>query len=191
MNKKITKYIYPSITVFVILVIISVFVFSALFITRSIDAALISEQESQTKDLQIKMQALEAAKQKLSLENLDIPINISTTTEITVSTTSVEEEKITENKTLLSLAVLNSTGISGKAGELAKLINTSGFKVSFTGNAKKLEPTTVIQIKETSKKMFRESLKELFSVVRSRYSVVESTLEDNSEYDAIVIIGTN
>ncbi len=190
MNKNIKKYIYPSITVFVILVIIGAFVFSALFITKSIDAALISEQESQTKDLQIKMQALEAARQKLSLENLDIPINISTTTETTISTTT-EEEKIVENKTLLSLAVLNSTGIPGKAGELAKLISTSGFKVSFTGNAKKLEPTTVIQIKETSKKIFPESLKELLSVVRGRYSVTESILEENSEYDAIVIIGTN
>lgn len=190
MNKKIKKYIYPSITVFVILIIISIFVFSALFITKSIDAVLVSEQESQTKDLQIKMEALESAKQKLSLENLDIPINISTTTEITVSTTSVEEEKI-ENKTLLSIAILNSTGISGKAGELAKLISASGFKVSFTGNAKKLETTTVIQIKETSKKMFSNSLRELFNIVKSRYSVIESTLEENSEYDAVIIIGTN
>jgi len=172
--------------VFVILAIIGIFAISALFITKSIDAALLSERESRNKELQAKTESSERAALLIGTSS-ETDLKEATTTENNAPTPIPEKKE--ENKAIFSLAILNSTGISGKAGELAKLMTAKGFRVTYTGNAKKLEQGTLIQVKETSKKIFPKSIQEIAKITKNQYLPTETILDTKSEYDAIIIIG--
>ncbi|MFA5870395.1 MAG: LytR C-terminal domain-containing protein [Candidatus Paceibacterota bacterium] len=191
LTKNLKKYIYPLTTTCIILIFVGILVVLAAFISQLIDFALVSEQESKNKELELQIGATENAKIQYQIKN-DVPLSEilqSSTTETT--TTPITKDNQSEKKELLSISILNSTGISGKAGKLAQLITDSGFKVSYTGNAKKREPVTIVQIKETSKKIFPESFKEVLKIVGSQYSTIESVLDANSEYDVVITIGAN
>jgi len=177
-NHRFTKYLHPIIAVITIVLFVFLFLFFAITISKFIDNALEQEQKIQTYRAEE-----EIPKQKSIL---------ATTTEIQTATSSILiEKKPPENKSLITIAIFNSTTKQGEAAELSALLATHGYKISFTGNEKKQEQMTLIKIKDTSKKIFPESFQEITEIVGRRYSPIDLVLDANSEYDAIIIIGIN
>lgn len=174
--KSISSYLYPILVVVGIILFIIALIFLASWVSKSIDVALEKEQKSATTT----QSYAEASITTSSTQE------VSSTTEVTSSTLQATRF---ENKSLISIEILNSTGITGKAAELSSLIEAMGYKVSNTGNATKREQTTLIKIKETSKAIFPSSVTEIEKIVNMGYKPQETTLETNSPYDVIIVIG--
>ncbi len=187
LRDRITEYLYPIIIVIIILTVIFLFFYLATFISGIVDTALEQEQKTQTKELAIEAEAYEAA-----TKPEEIPLThetYSTTTTNETTTSLLVEEKPQENKALITISVLNSTAMAGKAGELSSLLASQGYKVLFVGNEKKQQPTTLIKVKDTSKKIFPVSISEITNIVKSIYTITEVPLEATSEYDLVIVIG--
>lgn len=87
----------------------------------------------------------------------------------------------------LSVRVLNGSGVSGRAGEVAESLEELGYEGVKTGNADAFDyQETVIQLKE-DKKMYFEAIKEDLS----EYLVAKEAevLEEDSQFDLIIIVG--
>lgn len=103
--------------------------------------------------------------------------------------TQVEEEV---DLKMLSVSVLNGSGVTGEAGKVKSLLVEGGFaedKVA-AGNADKTnyEETTVSLKKDLSQKVveaIKASLADEYAV-----TVSEGTLEENSTYDVVIIVGS-
>jgi len=88
-----------------------------------------------------------------------------------------------------SISILNGSGIPGTAGKVADLLKNAGVKKINTGNASSydFEATSVSMKKSVPEAVFekiREVLSKDYAVVKS-----EDSLEDNSTYDIIIIVG--
>lgn len=188
LRNRIIQYTYPILIVVVILMIIFFFFYLATHISQFIDTALEEEQKTQTQELAIETQTYQAATKEIQQET---STTTTSTAENATSSVTIIEEKAPENKALITIAVLNSTLKSGKAAELSDLLATQGYKVTFVGNEKKQEPKTLIKAKDTAKKIFPNSIKEISDIVRSIYNVSDESLAETSEYDIVIVIGMN
>ncbi len=190
--KSFSHYLYPIITAIFILIFIGFLIFFATFISKSIDSALVQEQKTKDQENITQTQLYEDITKKIEFTSTTSEVASSSLIEVKEATTSsMEVEKKPENKSLIAISVLNSTGISGKAAELSSLISKSGYRVSSIGNASKREQTTLIKIKETSKKLFPESLNNISKIVETLYRANEVTLDSESPYDIVIVIGVN
>jgi hypothetical protein len=97
-----------------------------------------------------------------------------------------ENEEIDLSK--YSIEVLNGAGIAGEAGKAAGLLEDVGFTETSTGNASSYNYTvTEVSLKpDTPEAVYKEIEDALAS-----YNVVEADpLEDSSDFDAVVIVGS-
>jgi len=108
------------------------------------------------------------------------------------STPSPTQEPETEvDISTLTLSVLNGSGTAGVAGKAKDLLTESGFmedKIT-TGNAQSYDytATSISLKKDLSEKVFdeiRSALSDTYDVVKS-----DTTLEEDSTYDVIIIVG--
>lgn len=201
---RVRKLVYPSISGLFILAALTLFVFSANFVSKHINRAL-DDGEFSGNILSLNKNDFEPVSKKLNIkinENAVIQIetaaseqppavettpaqNTATSTEAT-STPPAAPGVTTEEKLALKISVLNSTKTSGLAAGLKKILEESGFSVGNTGNTSPAIDGTLIKLK-TGKEKFKESL---VSAISAKYSSInfQEIPEDNS-YDIIVIIG--
>lgn len=89
----------------------------------------------------------------------------------------------------LKLQVLNGSGVAGAAGEAKELLEGLGYQNIETGNADSYDyEETEISIKEDKEdylEMLRDDLADKYTL-----STESATLEEESEFDAVVIIGS-
>lgn len=89
----------------------------------------------------------------------------------------------------LKVQVLNGSGVPGRAGKVEEFLKGLGYQVLDTGNAKAFSyKKTEIRVKDDKK----DYLSLLTEDVSREYEVDEETktLEEESEYDAVVIVGS-
>ena len=105
----------------------------------------------------------------------------------TVTSTPTPTEAALD-KEELSVQVLNGSGTSGAASDLADVLKDAGYTVSSTGNADRFDyEETVIQVKKSQQgygSLLRKDLSASYTVATE----VE-TLAESARYDAIVIVG--
>lgn len=115
------------------------------------------------------------------------PIQATPTASTAVTTTPTPTEAELD-KGELSVQVLNGSGTSGAASELADVLKEAGYTVSSTGNADRFDyEETVIQLKKSQQgygSLLRKDLSSSYTVAAE----VE-TLAESARYDAIVIVG--
>lgn len=100
------------------------------------------------------------------------------------------EEKLEEeiDFSQYSLQVLNGSGVSGEAATVGGILEEEGFTEISTGNAPTFDYTdTQVQLKEDTPEQVFEAIRKALT----EYTVVKGDiLEEDSEYDAVVIAGT-
>lgn len=109
------------------------------------------------------------------------------TVEVTVAPQSLTPAKGIDRKDV-KVKILNGSGIAGKAGEAATLLENLGYQIVETGNANSFDyEETVIQIKKEKKDFFPDLTNDL----KSAYTVSREEIElsEEEEVDAVVIVG--
>lgn len=93
------------------------------------------------------------------------------------------------NRKDLQIQILNGSGVVGAAKKAQDYLEGLGYKVTAVGNANSSDYTTTQISLKDSKKDFLSMLKKDLS---GKYDVAETadSLENNSKYDAVVILGT-
>lgn len=112
--------------------------------------------------------------------------SLPTATPKAASSTVTPELNI--NRKDIKVKILNGSGMSGKAGEMASFLEDLGYQVIGTGNADTFDyEETVIKIKEEKRDVFSHLTNDL----KSAYTVSseEVILEKDEEADAVVIVG--
>lgn len=118
------------------------------------------------------------------------PTSQPPTPEATAAATPTPTPQEELDKSALIIQVLNGSGTSGAASDVADLLRGAGYTVSSTGNAETFEyEQTVVQIKE-SQEQYADALITDLSTEYDVSSEVE-TLAENARFDAIVIVGAN
>jgi hypothetical protein len=93
------------------------------------------------------------------------------------------------DRTELKIKILNGSGISGLAGKAKDLLEAKGYEEIATGNADSFDyEETTVQIKE-DKIAFLDLLVEDLSEDYLVSTDISETLEEESDFDAIVILG--
>ena len=89
----------------------------------------------------------------------------------------------------LNVQVLNGSGIVGGAGKLAAVLESAGFEDIDTDNADNYDYSgVVIQVKENEdqiSELIESDLENDFADIE-----IEDTLDEDSEFDAVVILGS-
>ncbi len=93
------------------------------------------------------------------------------------------------NRKDLQIQVLNGSGVVGAAKKAQDYLEGLGYKVAAVGNASSSDYTTTQISLKDSKKDFLSMLKKDLS---GKYDVANTadSLEDNSKYDAVIILST-
>ena len=93
------------------------------------------------------------------------------------------------NKKDLQIQILNGSGVTGAAKKAQDYLEGLGYTVSAVGNASSSDYTTTQISLKDSKKDYLPLLKKDLS---EKYEVADTidSLEDNSKYDAVIILGT-
>lgn len=184
MNKK--RHIFNIIILCIcVLGIIAVFWFFGGYISHTIDTLLSSESATvKITRTQTSTPETEETKTTSSL--------VENQNSILFATSSLPEPiSSTEKKELVSISILNSTGIPGLAAQLSSLLTKNGFHVSSTGNTTPKESITRIQVRRSALSSFPKSIEELKSFVTSKYSrATQSELTESGVFDVIIIIGS-
>lgn len=99
-------------------------------------------------------------------------------------TPNVDEEL---DKTSLSIQVLNGSGVSGAAGELASVLEDAGYTDVTTGNADEFDhegiSISVTSTKENFLKLLETDLEDSYTIGNTDTDLTSSS------YDAVIIIG--
>lgn len=201
---RVRKLVYPSISGLFILAALTLFVFSANFVSKHINRAL-DDGEFSGNILSLNKNDFEPVSKKLNIkinENAVIPIetaaseqppavettpaqNTATSTEAT-STPPAAPSITAEEKLSLKISVLNSTKTSGLAAGLKKVLEESGFVVEKTGNTSPVLTETILKIK-IGKEKYKDVL---VKAVSSKYPVSNSQeISADDPYDVIIVIG--
>ncbi len=206
-RNNIKKIIYPAILFIFIAATAVIFFKVAQFLSKNIDRVFYDPAEQSANSLltDIDFPKLLSVADKLGItinleapveqapepQNQDIATSTSpeqaTSTQIATSTSIIPVPTI--DKTLLKIAVLNSTKTKGLAGELKNLLTAAGFNVLETKNWAQLFENTLIKIKE-DKKIYIGTIDEIKEIVSEKYASAEiQTLEESSKFDIEIIIG--
>ncbi len=191
--------IYPIISVIFFAAVIFVLVKVAIFLSVSINKMfLAAEMAEQAQAQRIDLENYLLVSRKLSLPEIqpasseaEISPEISPTglEEQVSATSSPEISPLPEDKTLLKLAVFNSTAQSGLAAALKETLTAAGFSVVQIGNQPPVKETTLLQVKP-SKRNYENSLREIFDLVSQNYQPGDwQDLAETEEYDVVVVIG--
>lgn len=191
-------FIYPAVSAVFFAAILWTFISAAGFISKAINKIFTAGSEG----------AVESQIVKVDLDNYylvakKLGLNTEPPNEETppVETPAVETQQITTttepivppqeeiiDKSAVKIQILNSSGVKGLAAELKTLFSDNGFTAVETGNQSKAEETTLLKIKAA--KQNSRLAEELKNIVASKYSSVETqTLDEQSAFDAVVIIG--
>jgi len=111
------------------------------------------------------------------------------TSEQTVSSSPSPTSEVQLKKQGLTIQILNGSGVTGAAKTAQDYLEGLGYSVSAVGNASSSSYTsTQISIKDAKKDYLTQLKKDL----SAQYTLVETSdsLEDNSKYDAVIILGT-
>lgn len=110
------------------------------------------------------------------------------TPEPTTEVTPTSEPTLIPDRSELKIQILNGSGAPGTAGKAKEFLEELGYEVADTGNAKNYDyEETEISLKE-SRMDFKALLVEDLG---KEYEISEDvgTLDEDSDYDAVVIIG--
>lgn len=189
---RLKQIIYPSIITFFIVVVIVLLIFSVKFLSLNINK--IFSLDTQTIDsqlLKVDIDKFYFVTNRLGIIIESKPLQEAAVTPVEeVAATPIEattsKEIASFDKSLLKISVLNSTAENGLAKTLKAALEADGFLVKNTGNISPAQENTIIKIKE-SKKMYSPLIKK---VVSQQYKLGEDMiLEENSDYDAVIVIG--
>lgn len=100
-----------------------------------------------------------------------------------------EAPKPERKKEDLKISVENGAGVSGMAAKTKEFLEKAGFKVDTIGNSD--DPTrtnTLIQLKQPKagyQDLLKDAMKDSFSIE------VQTNLEDSSQFDAVIVVGSD
>ncbi len=117
----------------------------------------------------------------------DEEITPSVTPKVTVEKTPSVTGAI--KKSLLTVEILNGSGVKGAAGKMSAALSNAGYNVSRTGNADAFDYTGVsVNIKKSKSAELNQLKKDLSA---ADYIVTESTsaLPETSTVDAVIVLG--
>lgn len=130
--------------------------------------------------------------------NSDETVEEQVPSEVTEETGDETEEEpepteapaVSDDLTVYSIQVLNGSGEIGSAGRASDVIEDGGFAVEETGNADNYDyTTTIVQYKEEINMADVDALVEALST-NYEVELSDDFLEEDSEYDFVVIVGT-
>lgn len=184
---KIKDLIYPSLSIMLLVVSVTLFLISLNFISKHINKAL-TEEGSRDNLLSLNKGNFEPIRKKFNIKTEDT-INQQITAPANIVETSSSNNSVstisTEEKSSLEMSVLNGTNTGGLASELKKILEDSGFIVNNTGNTD-ASSYTVLRIKK-SKENFKEVLTKAIS---EKYTIGNfEELSETDPYDVIIVIG--
>lgn len=195
---KLKQIVYPVIMAAFIALNAALFIMTAKFLSANINKAFTVDEktiEQETAGIDLPNYFIIAKKMKLPLETETSAAQPTPETINIQETTTIQETpqdnlvQMKKNKTDLKIQILNSTKTKGLAGELKDILTDAGFTVWQIGNQDETEKITAIKIKE-SKKNYDSSINELKTLISQKYALEEmQTLEENAEYDIVIIVG--
>lgn len=189
------NFVYISIMILILAMVIVAFFYSAKFIIRNINKVFTTNYNEQ-------IHVLDIPKYSLVQKKLNLPVNMpeeNTLEENTLESTNIDQSIASEekleiieiidngiNKEDLKINILNGARKAGVASNMSKKISELGFKNITVGDSKIVYPLTTIFIKDTAIP-FQGEIEE---TVRKTY--VKSTTKtnpENSDFDIVIIIG--
>lgn len=184
-NIKLKQIIYPLILIIFIAVAIIIFVISAKFLTNNINKAFrIDEEIAKLGLIELNVSGFDLVSKKLTLPPLPPPPPPP-------SPEPIKElpppPPMIEDKASLKIAILNSTQTAGLAAGLRNELTKAGFLIEKVGDQKNIEATTLIKVKESKKNS--NLINEIKDLVSKKYTPEIQTLEEESLYDLVIIIG--
>lgn len=181
--------LYPALVSIFAITIVILFILSANFISKNINRVFVTEEDAASglTRLDTVNYLPVAAKLGIPTGNPDVTQKMEVLKETALPTETVNTATSTAiNKASLKIAVYNGTNTAGLASSLKKLLETSGFVVTETGNKKKESDLTIIKIKESKK----SALTELQNALKGHYATGNSlTLDESSAFDVVIVIG--
>lgn len=189
------NFVYISIMILILAMVIVAFFYSAKFIIRNINKVFTTNYNEQ-------IHVLDIPNYSLVQKKLNLPVNMpeeNTLEENTLESTNIDQSIASEekleiveiidngiNKEDLKINILNGARKAGVASNMSKKISELGFKNITVGDSKIVYPLTTIFIKDTAIP-FQGEIEE---TVRKIY--VKSTTKtnpENSDFDIVIIIG--
>lgn len=197
---KLKQLIYPTILGTSCVIALLLFIVSARFLSRNLNRVFsVDIDQAQAELTKVDLEKFTRVAKKLGIEvKMPEPVlQEEPLPEPAAASASAEADQILEpeteapivlNKTLLKIVVLNGTNQKGLAAGLKTLLEQNGFVVERLGNSEETQEETTISTKE-SKKEYGSLLKE---IVSQKYGLgADEVLEEDKEYDALIIIGKN
>ncbi len=83
--------------------------------------------------------------------------------------------------------IFNTTSVSGLAGDRARWIENRGIRVILTGNYSEMTKNNHIYVREPDK--FKNTIKEIKSILRGKTIILEDEYEGRSAGDIIILLG--
>lgn len=128
-------------------------------------------------------------KEASSGEGVVSPVETETTTpEATVAPESEPESEVELNRSDLKIQILNGSGIPGEAGKMQAVLEDAGYEEIETNNADSYDyeesEISIKKDKEDYLEMLTNDLSEDYAL-----AVEANTLEEDSDYDAVIIVG--
>lgn len=184
-----SDFFYPGILLVFFIITFVIFLVATGFISKNINRAITSEEQVRSYSLNIEDYSLVAKRLHIaSSTGVTNGTGAAAQPIETTTTTAIQGEPSTLDKTRLSITILNSTAKKGVAGTLAKTLETAGYAKSTTGNEKTPYRTTTVMVKERMSAYSSLILEE----VRKHYpNAVASTTPETAPFDVTIIIGEN
>lgn len=121
-----------------------------------------------------------------TIQGQDYTTGESTTVENTPQATAATPAATSVNKATLSIEVLNGNGISNSASEIKAILETAGFTIAKTANAKTFSYANTIVYYKTGKEDGANLVKEALA---ARTVTTEKSDDVCKTYDIVVVVG--
>jgi len=118
------------------------------------------------------------------------PVANTPTPSIVATPTAIAPTVSTSVKAVLSIQVLNGSGVSGKANQVKEYLQKKGYQNIATGNASSFDyDQTVVMVKAAKSQMDSIVKADLSGSVT--VDPMKNTLSIDSPYDIVIIVGKN
>ena len=178
---KTPSFVYSTIFFTFAIIVIVLFLLSTNFIVKNINNIFLPVNDETTQALDTNNYAIVAKRLGFSVDMATSSSPSSTKETIPPSSTTA-----TPVKASLSVHILNSTTVTGSAAALSKQLESAGFAKAITGNQRKTEETTIIQIKESAKP-YAEAIKSIVGATYPSATIADAPAEVAA--DITIIIG--
>lgn len=205
-NWRFKKIVYPAVSILYLLLLLTIFIYTAKFLSEQISRTFDSDDGGSEKyfaslnladySLVAKKLGLTPVSEPSSPENQVAPADetlpVETATTAAVSATSApssEDIAPAEAEANFKIIVLNASGRTGLAADLKKNLEAAGFPVEKIGNRKEPSELSLIKIKE-SRNQYPTQFNQIKQIVAAKYQLTATQiLEESGSYDIEIVIG--